>query len=176
MALTYALRTCPVTRLSLSNYRKKLIDVLRSICNLPKRATQHYFFADRAVGDLGLQDPYEERHIQTVVHTVKILSVSDPFVSNISKAQLSSVVSRCFGHEASNEEIDDFLSGSLNGDLNNHSNCNNSQTLWSRCRISARALKIKVKSTTENITISVDDFNSSSKRGGIVPSPLCAEK
>jgi hypothetical protein len=57
LCLTYALRTCPVTRLSLSNYRKKLIDVLRSICNLPKRATQHYFFADRAVGGLELQDP-----------------------------------------------------------------------------------------------------------------------
>ena len=40
--LTYALRTCPVTRLSLAGYRKKLIEVLRSICNLPKRATQHY--------------------------------------------------------------------------------------------------------------------------------------
>jgi hypothetical protein len=35
--LTYALRTCPVTRLSLTNYRKKLIEVLCSICNLPKR-------------------------------------------------------------------------------------------------------------------------------------------
>ncbi|CAB4021744.1 Hypothetical predicted protein [Paramuricea clavata] len=74
-----------------------------------------------AAGSLGLQDPYEERHIQTVVHTVKILSVSDPFVSNVSKGQLSSVVSRYFGREASNKEIDDFLSGSLNGDLKNHS-------------------------------------------------------
>ena len=78
--LTYALRTCPVTRLALCVYRKKLIEVLRSICNLPKRSTQHYFFADRAVSGLGLQDPYDERHIQTIVHTVKILSVSDPFV------------------------------------------------------------------------------------------------
>ena len=107
--LTYALRTCPVTRLSLTNYRKKLIEVLRSICNLPKRTTQHYFFADRAVGGLGLQDPFDERHIQTVVHTVKMLSVSDQFVSSVSKAQLSSVVSRCFGRDASNEEIDEFF-------------------------------------------------------------------
>jgi hypothetical protein len=165
--LTYALRTCPVTRLSLTNYRKKLIEVLRSICNLPKRSTQHYFFADRAVGGLGLQDPFDERHIQSVVHTVKMLSVSDQFVSSVSKAQLSSVVSRCFGRVASNEEIDEFLSGSLHGDLNNHSSCNNSQTLWSRCRISARALKVKVNSAIENITISVDDFKSSSNQKGV---------
>ncbi len=58
--LTYALRTCPVTRESLNNYRNKLVQVLRSICNLPKRSTTHYFFADRAVGGLGLQDPYDE--------------------------------------------------------------------------------------------------------------------
>jgi hypothetical protein len=36
------------------------------------------------------------RHIQTIVHTVKILSVSDLLVNNISRAQLSSVVSRVF--------------------------------------------------------------------------------
>ena len=165
--LTYALRTCPVTRLALCDYRKKLIEVLRSICNLPKRSTQHYFFADRAVGGLGLQDPYDERHIQTIVHTVKILSVSDPFVDSVSKAQLSSVVSRCFGHAATNDEIDEFLSGSLKGDLNNHSSCNDSQTLWSQCRISARALNIKIKSANDNISISVDDFKSSSNQKGV---------
>ena len=80
----------------ISRYQQKLIEVLRSVCNLPKRATQHYFFADRGVGGLGLQDPFDERHIQTIVHTVKILSVSDLLVNNISRAQLSSVVSRVF--------------------------------------------------------------------------------
>ena len=36
----------------ISRYQKKMIEVLRSVCNLPKRATQHYFFADRGVVDL----------------------------------------------------------------------------------------------------------------------------
>jgi hypothetical protein len=163
--LTYALRTCPVTRASLEDYRRKLIEVLRSICNLPKRATQPYFFADRAMGGLGLQDPYDERHIQTIVHTVKILAVSDPLVNNISKAQLSSVVSRCFKHQATNDEIDEFLSGTSNEYLNKHSSCNNSQTLWSRCRISARSLKIKFRSASNNVVISVDNFQTSSNKG-----------
>ena len=78
--ITYALRTCPVSRESLKTYRSKLIDVLRSICNLPKRATTHYFFAARSVGGLGLQDPFDERHVQSVVHAVKILSAPDPFI------------------------------------------------------------------------------------------------
>ena len=159
--LTYALRTCPVNRAALAKYRAKLVEVLRSICNLPKRSTTHYFFADRVVGGLGLQDPFDERHIQTVVHTTKILSSNDQFINNISKAQLKSVVFRCFHRDPSNEETDDFLSGSLEGELNNHSRSNNSQTLWSRCRIAARALKVKVKSATANIKISSDNFSSS---------------
>ena len=105
---------------------------------------------------------FDERHIQTIVHTVKILSVSDPLVNNISRAQLSSVVSRCFQRKATIDEIDEFLSGSSNGNLNNHSSCNNSQTLWSRCRISACALNIKINSANVNVKISVDDFKSSS--------------
>jgi hypothetical protein len=165
--LTYALRTCPVTRKALEKYRKKLIEVLRAICNLPKRATQHYFFADRAVGGLGLQDPYDERHIQTVVHAVKILSVTDPFVSNVAKAELKSVVSRCLKHEARNDEIDEFLSGNLDGNFSNHMSCGNGQTLWSRCRIAARALKVKFKSALEDTLISVNNFLSSSNSKGV---------
>jgi hypothetical protein len=52
LCLTYALPACPVTRLSLQNCRRKLVDVLRSICNLPKRSTVAYFFADKSVGGL----------------------------------------------------------------------------------------------------------------------------
>jgi hypothetical protein len=165
--LTYALGNCPVTRESLNNYRNKLVQVLRSICNLPKRSTTHYFFADRAVGGLGLQDPYDERHIQSIVHTIKILSSKDQFINNISKAQLKSVVSRCFKREPTSDEIDDFLSGSLEGELSNHSRSNNSQTLWSRCRIAAQALKIKIKSATGDTTVSVDNFASSANHKNV---------
>jgi hypothetical protein len=61
----------------ISRYQKKMIEVQR--CS-----------------GLGLEDPFDERHIQTIVHTVKILSVSDLLVNNISRAPLSSVVSWVF--------------------------------------------------------------------------------
>ena len=158
--LTYVLRTCPVTRESLKTYRSKLIDVLRSICHLPKRSSTHYFFADKSVGGLGLQDPFDERHIQSIVHSVKILSASDSLTNNIAKAQLKSVVYRCFHRDPTDDEIDDFLSGLMTGELSNHSRANNSQTLWSRCRIACRAMKVKVRSANEKVTISVDNFAS----------------
>ena len=142
--LTYVLRTCPVTRESLKTYRLKLIDVLRSICHLPKRLSSHYFFADKSVGGLGLQDPFDERHIQSIVHSVKILSATDTLTNNIAKAQLKSVVYRCFHRDPTDDEIDDFPSSSMNGELSNHSKANNSQTLWSRCRVACRAMKVRV--------------------------------
>ncbi len=113
LCLTYALRACPATRNSLDNYRKKLVEVLRSICNLPKRSSVSYFFADKSVGGLGLQDPFDERHVQKVVHAIKILSSNDPFVKSIAFNQLKSVVYRCFHRDPSDEEVDAFLSGSM---------------------------------------------------------------
>ena len=81
--LTYALRACPVTRESLSTYRSKLIQVLRSVCRLPNRSSLSYFFAGKSVGGLGLQDPFDERHVQKIVHTVKILSSTDPLSTRL---------------------------------------------------------------------------------------------
>jgi hypothetical protein len=117
LCLTYALPACPVTRLSLQNYRRKLVDVLRSICNLPKRSTVAYFFADKSVGGLGLQDPFDERHVQKVVQTIKILSSNDPCIHNIAHGQLKSVVYRCLHGEPTEQEIDKFLPGYNEGDL-----------------------------------------------------------
>ena len=91
---------------------------------------------------------------------VKILSATDTLTNNIAKAQLKSVVYRCFHRDPTDDEIDDFLSGSINGELSNHSKANNSQTLWSRCRIACRAMKVRVRSANEKVVISVDNFAS----------------
>lgn len=58
--LTYALRTCPVTRASLESYRSNLIKTLRSIFHLLQRATTSYFLAERSAGGLGFFDPFKE--------------------------------------------------------------------------------------------------------------------
>lgn len=128
--LTYALRACPVARASLTAYRTKPIQVLRSVCRLPNRSSVSYFFADKSVGGLGLQDPFDERHVQKIVHTVKILYSTDPLIQKIAHGQLKSVVYRCVNRKPTDNEADSFLSGSNEGGLKNHSSANNSQT-WS---------------------------------------------
>ena len=158
--LTYVLRICPVTRESLKTYRSELIDILRSICHLPKRSSSHYFFADKSVGGLGLRDPFDERHTQSIVHSVKILSATDTLTNNIAKAKLKSVMYKCFHRDPTDDEIDAFLFGSMNVELSNNSKANNSQTLWSRCRIACRSMKVRVQSANEKVVISVDNFTS----------------
>ena len=155
--LTYALWTCPVTKKSLDSYRKKLIQVLKSICNLPTRASTSYFLADKSVGGLGLQNPFEVRYVQKIVHTVKILSATDPFTKNIAHGQLHSVVERCLKRHPSEDEIDAFLPGSTEDQFMNHSSVNNGQTLWSCCRIAAKRLKVKIANALHDPEVSVNE-------------------
>lgn len=157
--LTYVLRACPVTKDSLTKYRSTLLRTLRSIYNLPKRATTNYFFAAKNAGGLGLQDPFDERHIQTLVHALKMLSSTDSIVSAITKGQLTSVIQRCVRHPPTELETTQFLSGSLEGPLADYQRSSNSQTLWSRARIAARRLKISFLTPTSNPQLTHDNGN-----------------
>ena len=130
--MTYAFRSCPVTSASLTTYRSKLLSVLRSICHLPKRATTNYFFASKSTGGLGLQDPFDERYVQSIVQAIKMLKSTDPLIHSLTHGQLTSIVQHCVDRDPTSEEIDDFLSGSMEGALANHSRSSNSATLWSR--------------------------------------------
>ena len=113
------------------------------------------------MGGLGLQDPFDERHVQKIVHMVKILSSTDPLIHEIAHGQLKSVVYRCIHRNPSDDEIDNFLSRSNEGGLNNHASANNSQTLWSCCRISARALHVTISNALTDPSVSVNDHSSS---------------
>ena len=116
------------------------------------------------MGGLGLQDPFDERHVQKIVHTIKILSSQDPCVQNISHGQLKSVVYRCFHRNPTDEEIDMFLSGSHEGKLQNHSSANNSQTLWFCCRISAKALNVKITGALSEPLVSCNNASSANAK------------
>ena len=54
-----------------------------------------------------------------VSHSDSMWQESHPLIKTISKGQLTSVVNRCFQHAPSDDEVDAFLSGSLDGELSN---------------------------------------------------------
>ncbi|CAB4016365.1 Hypothetical predicted protein [Paramuricea clavata] len=53
--LTFALCTGEPRKVSVAKYRKKLVEVVRAICNLPLRTTSHIIFASSKLGSLGFQ-------------------------------------------------------------------------------------------------------------------------
>ena len=115
--LTFALRAGEPEKASLIKYRRKIIEVVRNICNLPSRVTQHIIFATAKAGGLALQDPTLEADIQTIVQAIKILSSTDPIVANIAKAELRQSVRFAARANPTATLINDFLSGSTQGNL-----------------------------------------------------------
>ncbi|XP_046856059.1 uncharacterized protein LOC124449153 [Xenia sp. Carnegie-2017] len=139
--LTYALRR-RTKAASLINYRKKLIEVVRSICNLPLRATTHYIFSSIKSGGLGLQDPAAEVDVQTVVQAIKMLSSSDKTVANIAKQEILRTVSFASRSDPSPALIKDFLSGSTTGCFHKDVIRYRTHSLWTRTRNACRNLNI----------------------------------
>ena len=113
--LTFILRAGEPLKASLINYRKKLIEVVRSICNLPLRATSHFVFAPIRVGGLGFQDPTAEVDVQTVVQAIKMLTSSDPFVSAVAIGELRKAVRFAARADPSPALLREFMSGSTRG-------------------------------------------------------------
>ena len=138
----YTLRAGDCLKKHLKSLRGELVKTARKVCNLPTRATTNYIFADRRAGGLGFIDPNIDADIQTVTQAVRMLSSPDDTTRSIAIAQLSSVVHRTIHRPPTEEEADQFMSGSMEGDLANSGNSGQISTLWSRARAAARRLKI----------------------------------
>ncbi len=65
----------------------------------------------------------------------------------------------------------------MEGELGNYSRTNNSQTLWSCCRISAKALRIKINNATSNPSINANNTTyANAKSVASYLHRLCLEK
>ncbi|CAB4031286.1 Hypothetical predicted protein [Paramuricea clavata] len=140
--LTFALRAGEPLKSSHFNYRKKLVEVVRSIMHLPTRASSCIIFASRKVGGLAFQEPSVEVDIQTVVQAIKMVSSSDPFVSSIAKAELWSSVRFAARDNPSPSLTRDFLSGSMRGDFRPNRIRYRTHSLWIRTRSACRHVNI----------------------------------
>ena len=143
--LTFALRAGEPEKASLVKYRRKLIDVVRYICNLPTRATQHIIFATAKAGGLALQDPNLEADVQTIVQAIKMLSSTDPIVANIAKAELRQSVRFAARANPTAALISDFLSGSTQGNFHPDRIRYRTHSLWTRARKACRNLRVKLE-------------------------------
>ena len=138
---------------TLQNYRKKLISTLKRICHLPIRATNHYFFASQSAGGLGLQDPIAEVHVQKVIQAIKMLNCRNQNVKLVAREQLRYSFHRCLPNEPTNEDYEEFLSGSTEGSFKNYAKLGIVKFIWTGVRAACRFLAIKSINFGDNVGV-----------------------
>ena len=154
--LSYILRAGEVKIKTLQNYRKKLISTLKKICHLPIRATNHYFFANQSAGGLGLQDPIAEVHVQKVIQAVKMLNCRDQNVKLVAREQLRYSFHHCLPNEPTDQDYEEFLSGSTEGPFKNYAKLGNIKFIWTGVRAACRFLNIKITNFGGNVGVQYD--------------------
>lgn len=147
-SLTFALRAGFTQKQTLTDLRKQLVATVKSICNLPNRATTHYIFAHKKTGGLGLQDPTAEVDVQAVVHAVKLLSSNDPTVAHIARAELLQTVRHASQAKPTAALVSNYLSSAEDRRLENIRY--RLSSVWTRARNATRRLGLKINfSATE---------------------------
>ena len=127
-SLTFALCTGEPEKTSLIKYHCKLIEVVRNICNLQPNISS---LRQQKLG-LTLQDLTLEVDIQTIVQAIKMLSSSDPVVTNIAKAELRHSVRFAARANPTATLVNDFLSGSMQGNFHPDRIRYKTHSLWTR--------------------------------------------
>ena len=140
-SLTFAIRAGFTIKRTLATLRSKLVATVKTICNLPIRATPHYIFAHKRVGGLGLHDPTAEVDVQNIVQAIKMLSSSDPTVSSIARSELLQTVRNASKTNPTEALVSNFLS-SIDDRRLQHAQ-NRTSSIWTRARMSTKYLGIK---------------------------------
>ena len=131
---------------------KKLI----SATHLPIRATNHYIFANQPAGGLGLQDPVAEVHVQKVIQAIKMLNCRDQNVKIVVTEQLQYSFHHCLPTEPTNENYEEFLSGSTEGPFKNYTKLGNVKFIWTGVSTACRFLCIKITNFEGNVGVQYD--------------------
>ena len=150
-SLTFALRAGVPKKDNLLVYRSHLVATVRRICTLPARASASYIFAHKRVGGLGLLDPTLEADIQAIIHSVKMLSSSDPTVINIANAEVNQTVRLASRSNPTPALKSKYLSSLPDDRLINLRY--NIQSLWTRVRKSTRNLGVEIKFNDNGLPI-----------------------
>ena len=150
-SLTFALRAGFPKKDNLLVYRSHLVATVRRICALPSRASASYIFAHKRVGGLGLLDPTLEADVQAIIHAVKMLSCSDPTVSNIAIAEINQTVRLASRSNPTPALKSKYLSSLPDDRLTNLRY--NIQSLWTRVRKSTRNLGVEIQFNDNGLPI-----------------------
>ena len=157
-SLSHDLSSGRVEKGSLFNIERRVKHFIRLITNTPDTSATPFFYANRALGGMGIGNISEEADIWTIAKGTQLLNSSDPAIQKMAFNQLSETIASAAGID--NEiPISEFLSGSQANGLYAYRYNSKGANLWTRTRHSSRHLKTRIDvSDMENIKIQIDDI------------------
>jgi hypothetical protein len=138
--LPYLLQHTRINRAPLEELDKALKNCMRKTFDLPSCSTVHHLHSPTQAGGLGILGIVEELDVHTVAQGFKSLTSPIALTRDLAWGSLIDTVRTILQRDPSNEDLSNFLMGSL-------SDCRQGNFIsnqWTRLRFSARALGKKI--------------------------------
>ncbi|XP_076298053.1 uncharacterized protein LOC143217550 [Lasioglossum baleicum] len=136
--LDFMLRGAHVEKGPLKVADKLVKKLAKSWLNLPQRASAEVIYLPPSRGGCGLLPLADLADALVVGHAFRLLTAPDPAISGLARDSLRGAVARKIGRPPTEQDLADYLSGSLEGEFARTSS--DFSTLWSRARNAARRL------------------------------------
>ena len=130
-----------VTKSLLDTVDKQLKKKVKDWLFLPKRESAEVVYLTPAQGGVGILPIKETLDISTVLQAFRMLGAKDPFVSNVAKTTLTTIVKRKMGRTPTEKETCDFLNGTSEEPFNRQAG--DIRSLWTRTRTATKELAKK---------------------------------
>ncbi|GIX97735.1 retrovirus-related Pol polyprotein from type-1 retrotransposable element R2 [Caerostris darwini] len=138
-AFQFPMRTGQFKKTDWERVDKMLKKEIKTTLNLPDGASNEYLFGHRKQGCIGLPIAAEESELNLIDTAFKLLT-SDEVVSTEALSSISHTVSKRIRRTASDSDIEDFLTGSLDDDFS--TTTNQLSNIWTVARSASRRLGV----------------------------------
>ncbi|GBO37569.1 Retrovirus-related Pol polyprotein from type-1 retrotransposable element R2 [Araneus ventricosus] len=142
-ALQFVMRTGQFKKEDWSQLDDAIRHAVKEVLFLPEHAANDYIYGHTRSGCVGLPISAEESDLNRVDSAFKLLTSSDDMISELALQNLRSSVSARVRRDASDEDLSDFLSGSLSIDEDDRPPSNPLSNIWTVARVASRRQKIE---------------------------------
>ncbi|XP_054722327.1 uncharacterized protein LOC129232113 [Uloborus diversus] len=134
--------------------------LVKKTLNLPESAANEYLYGSTQAGCCAIPMTADDSDTFLVDTAFKLLSSRDPATADLARNHLSHTISRRIQRTPSSTEVNEYLSGGMEGDL--ETSPNELRNTWTLARQASRRLGIRWEIFPDNATIHIDDASISS--------------
>ena len=161
-SLSHHLASGKVEKTGLYDLNTACRDFLRRIANVPVQANTAFFYADRAVGGLGVTSLEEDADVWTLARALQLLDSKDHTTRDMAWEQLRSSIRAAIPgiREPTEDDISLYLAGSQAGGMHAARHGVGRTNIWTRARAAASRLKVlRIDVSGEKTIVVADDVS-----------------